>query len=174
MNWEDEEDAHQVSYIFQRLTMNSRGPPLLLRQDGSGTTPISRFFDMIKCQNGTKSHRMPPDTIAGTLYMLTTVCRMPGILTDLSSQVAWLELCVAYLPHPDSMVRRWSLLLWAAMWSSPGFNRVTILNQSLPLLAARSTDVHEEARWSALYNIWQCFRSGAFTGAEGDLQDAIL
>jgi hypothetical protein len=178
LSWKHDDEAVQVAFIFQRLCMlPEQGHPLLLQYNPStGTTTIAAFTALLQreLEPTDGGSRLPPDITAGILYMMSLVPNLPGFSQNMPKEGAWLKLILQGMQHKDDLVQQWSLLLLASIWNFTGNAEMNLLERILDLLVERAANISEQARVSAVYALWQCFRSEAYVRAATAFRRMIL
>jgi hypothetical protein len=176
LNWDNSEEASQVAYVFQRLLQSEQGPSMLAQYNSStGRTTLSSFTRMLSNQqDGDYETGWSPDTIAGVFYMMSVGAQQPDFEPAAIQEDRWIVLIVEHLVSSDDLVRQWSLLLLATIWSRDKLATGETFKRILDLLVERASDNNEQTRFAALYCLWQYFLSDAYTRADAPLRGLVL
>lgn len=175
LHWDSSEEASQVAFIFQRLMMDSQGPPLLGYYNSStARTTLSAFTAMLGQHYDERDASWSPDTYAGVLYLMSVAADQPDFDSSLIKEDRWLSRLTDGLKHTDCLVKQWSLLLLASIWPYEEHNDDENLQKVMDLVVERASDDSEATRLAALYALWRYFDSKVYGRANGSARSMML
>lgn len=174
LHWENENETIAVVFIFQRLMMHPDGPGLLLQYNPStGVNTISILTSLLNRHLLDPSNPLPADTMAGILYMMSIACKMPGLSPLTLKDEKWSRIIVTSMQHQDPLVRQWSLLTFGTAWTCGNNRDVNAVDEALTLVEKCYIDDSEQVRMAAVYAIWNCHHTHAYSRASSEIQKLV-